>query len=327
MSGRSAPDRDTLHAALDVACRAPSLHNAQPWRWRRADGALELHADPSRMLPATDPAGRQMVISCGAALQHAVVAFAALGWQAVAHRLPSSADPDHLAHVEFEPREFIRAGDVALATAAVRRRTDRRPYLLCPIPGPVERRLVRTAQKSYGELLILPPEVVSELLVSSRLADLEHGADDDHAEQAGWNGSACSDGVPATALLTPLAARSIQTAGERHRGELRVAEETPDGATLTVLRTGSDDRDSWLRTGEALGAVVLEATVAGLASCALTHLTEIAQSRAVLERALLGFGAGHGHAQVVVRIGHVATPLPGPRSPRRPIGDATDGWR
>ena len=48
--------------------RAPSLHNSQPWRFRLRDNAIELHSDPERMIPEVDPARREMLISCGAAL-------------------------------------------------------------------------------------------------------------------------------------------------------------------------------------------------------------------------------------------------------------------
>src|ERR1700733_8988758 len=48
--------------------RAPSVHNSQPWKLRAAGSALELLADPSRQLQRTDPAGREMLLSCGAAL-------------------------------------------------------------------------------------------------------------------------------------------------------------------------------------------------------------------------------------------------------------------
>lgn len=329
MCGPYAPDRDTLYAALGVACRAPSLHNTQPWRWHLADGFLHLHAEPARMLPATDPAGRQMVISCGAALQHATVGFAALGWQLRIDRLPDAAEPDRLARIELVPGDVIRAREVALATAAVQRRTDRRPYQPGALPEPTLRDLVVAAHRHRAELLILPAQVAADLLVSSRLADLEHDTDEDYRlELADWTGAvAGAEGVPATALLAPPATRRVQVARDFHRGELRPqAGHQPDGATMTVLRTPVDDRVSWLRAGEALGAVLLEATSAGLASCAVTHLTEIAESRSVLERAVLGFGAGSGHPQVVIRLGRVTAALTGPRSPRRPLRDAVDGW-
>lgn len=307
MIGQTAPDRDTLHAALFVACRAPSLHNSQPWRWQLAAHSVHLRADPARMLPATDPTGRQMVISCGAALKHARVAFAALGWHTVIRRLPNPTDPGHLASIEFERSGPIRACDVVLAAAAVRRRTDRRPFLSGDLAEPIASRLASVARTEGAELLILPPTMVPELLVASQLADPEHDAGTGYRAEPSWRTGtiASPHGIPATALLTP----------PRH---------TPDGATLTVLRTADDDRRNWLRTGEALAAVLLEATAAELATCTLTHLTEIEDSRAVLEQAIVSLGARPGHTQVVVRVGRVPSPLPGPRTPRRPRTDVLE---
>ena len=68
-----------LEHAVEHALRAPSVHNTQPWRWRidPADGVVELHADRGRQLTATDPDGRDLLISCGAALGHLAVALRA----------------------------------------------------------------------------------------------------------------------------------------------------------------------------------------------------------------------------------------------------------
>ena len=43
------------------------MHNTQPWRFTVTEQAIELYADPGRQL-LEDPAGREMIISCGAAL-------------------------------------------------------------------------------------------------------------------------------------------------------------------------------------------------------------------------------------------------------------------
>ncbi len=324
MSGPTASDHDTLHAALYVACRAPSLHNSQPWRWQLAAHSVHLRADPTRILPATDPTGRQMVISCGAALHHARVAFAALGWHPIVHRLPNPTDPDHLASIEFEHTNPIRARDVTLAAAAVRRRTDRRPFLPSDLPGLTTSRLASVAHTEGAELLILPPMMVPELLMTSWSPDPTDNTG--YWAQPRWTVTPNS-----TTLLTPVAAqrahmaRDFQASG----GTLTSPPHTPDGATLTVLHTADDDRRSWLQTGEALAAVMLEATAAGLATSTLTHPTEIKDTRAALEQAItsLNVHSGHvhsGHAQALIRIGHVPSPLPGPRTPRRPHTDVLE---
>ena len=43
-------DADVIKDAVELACRAPSLHNSQPWRWvAEGGGVLHLFADPSRI--------------------------------------------------------------------------------------------------------------------------------------------------------------------------------------------------------------------------------------------------------------------------------------
>ena len=80
-----------LAEAADLAGYAPSIHNTQPWRWRVDRGQLELYADTGRQLAASDPNGRLMMVSCGAALHHARTALAARGWRIEVDRMP---DPD-----------------------------------------------------------------------------------------------------------------------------------------------------------------------------------------------------------------------------------------
>ena len=84
-----------LADAVVHALRAPSVHNTQPWRWRidNADGVVELYADRGRHLSATDPEGRDLLISCGAALDHLVVALTHAGLQATIRRFPDPETP------------------------------------------------------------------------------------------------------------------------------------------------------------------------------------------------------------------------------------------
>ncbi len=128
------PDHQTLLAAIELANRAPSVHNTQPWHWLIGDESVHLMADRSRQVPATDPEGRDLLLSCGAALHHLRVALAALGWRAVVHRVPNANEPDHLAAVEIRPHTPTDT-DVALASAISRRRTDRRRFTSWEVPA------------------------------------------------------------------------------------------------------------------------------------------------------------------------------------------------
>ncbi len=73
------PATETLCAVLTLATRAPSIYNTQPWRWRVDATSLHLYSDPRVELPNTDPDGRDLMLSCGATLNHCVIALASMG--------------------------------------------------------------------------------------------------------------------------------------------------------------------------------------------------------------------------------------------------------
>jgi hypothetical protein len=114
-----------LAMAVEHALRAPSVHNTQPWRWRFRAGGVDLYADRGRHLAATDPDGRDLLLSCGAALHHLRVALAAGGLAVAVERTPDPEDADHLATVTITAGPPDPA-DAALFREIPRRRTDRR---------------------------------------------------------------------------------------------------------------------------------------------------------------------------------------------------------
>jgi nitroreductase len=100
-------DIDILRDAVQLACRAPSLHNSQPWQWV-ADGAgLQLYLDQGRILPSADKSGREAHIGCGAILDHLCIAMAAAGWTANVDRFPDPNNLSHLASLDFSPMGLV----------------------------------------------------------------------------------------------------------------------------------------------------------------------------------------------------------------------------
>ncbi|MFD7660629.1 Acg family FMN-binding oxidoreductase, partial [Actinosynnema sp. NPDC059797] len=282
---RSQPDRETIRAAVALACRAPSVHNTQPWRWRIGDRSAHLYADRTRAVPATDPTGADLLLSCGAALHHLRVALAGLGWRAIVHRMPNPAEPDHLAAVEFARHEPTEA-EVAMAAAIPRRRTDRRHCSTWDVPGAVSLLLEERAAEQDAVLRrITGSRTLLDLAGAIEQAAARQDADPAYRwELRAWSGRhADSDGVPAAS-----APRGVPRHGDlrlrEFPGGLLVDEPAgeweEDGALVLVLGTSSDDRLSTLRAGEAMSAVLLEATAAGLATCPLSQPLEVATTRA-----------------------------------------------
>lgn len=317
------PDRETIHSVIALATSAPSVHNSQPWRWRVGPRSLHLYADPDKRLPATDPDGRDLLLSCGASLHHAVVALAALGWQSKIHRFPNPADPHHLAAVETY-RRSPGALDIALAAAIPRRRTDRRHYSSWTVPD-ADIGLMG-ARAARAGVMLRQVESLPKLQHIVAQAVWQHATDHDYlAELTEWSGRYASvAGVPARNTpqsdpTAPLPARLF--AGPVLAQPPDVASED-DGAVVLALGTKDDSSMARLRAGEATSLVLLTATALGLANCPVTEPLEIAETRDAVRTDVFG---DSGFPQMLLRIGWApvnADPLP--RTPRRPIEDVVE---
>ena len=91
---------DQVGYLIATAARAPSVHNTQPWRFKVSQDAIELYADPRRKL-RIDTVGREMLISCGAALFGLRLAIRSLGYLPVTELLPDPARLRLLARVRL----------------------------------------------------------------------------------------------------------------------------------------------------------------------------------------------------------------------------------
>lgn len=314
-------DGDLMRQAVAQALRAPSLHNSQPWLWRVGDGVAELHLDPARRLPATDPRDRELVISCGAALHHLQVALAGTGRGARVRRLPNPDDPAHLATVTAVPDPHDDDRD--LAPELARRRTDRRRCSGWPVPADIVGELVEVAD--LRGLVLQPvtdPAQRRTVYRAVAQAAAAAGADPGRvAELDAWSGrpAGVDDGVPATASPRPAPVPGQVPMRSFARPALAQPPTSgePEAAALLLLSTPGDNRLQWLRAGEALSAVLLTATREGLATCPLTEPLEIDEVRDLLANAVLR--ATHLHPQVLVRVGWpVAGAAELPPTPRRP---------
>jgi hypothetical protein len=321
MTTSTSPLLAATRRIVELACRAPSVHNTQPWAWRVGRDRIELYADWTRTLPAADPDGRNLVISCGAALHHAQVAAAALGFEAVVIRSPDPLQPRHLATLELTPAE--PDPDAAADLRAVElRTTDRSRFTDWPIPDDRLRKVAASITQD-GVLGVALTDVADrfrvELLVSRALTHQTHD-EDVVAEQRQWVDHGVRDGVPAHAAADPsplpLNQRSRFAPDPFADGqpEVRIGS---DG--LLVLATVTDDHAAWLRTGEALSALWLHATTDGLSVVPLSQVIEVDETRQALRFGVLD---GTVVPQILVRIGWQEIGISQrPRTPRRPVDD------
>lgn len=317
------PDAGTLRTVLTLAARAPSIHNTQPWHWRVGAASVELFAEPGMHLPSTDPDGRDLIISCGVALHHCVVALASMGWRAKVSRLPDPGNPRHLATIEVVPQAPDQS-DIALAAAIPRRRTDRRAYSSWPVPGGDIAQMAARAARHGVMLRQVDSLDRMKDIVAKAVAD--HTSDDAYMrELTTWSGRYGSvAGVPARSAppsdpSAPIPGRLFAGPGLPQPSGVSPAD---DNAALLALGTESDDGLAQLRAGEATSVVLLTATAMGLACCPITEPLEIPQTRDAVRADV--FGAS-GHPQMLLRVGWApinADPLPA--TPRRQVTRVVD---
>ena len=123
---------DPMRRALSYAILAPNPHNRQPWVVDlKSDVEAVLSCDLGRLLPATDPFNRQIVIGLGCFLELFAMAAADHGYRADIRSFPDGGsdgelDQRPIARLALEKQEGLR-GDPLFAHT-LDRHTNRNSY-------------------------------------------------------------------------------------------------------------------------------------------------------------------------------------------------------
>ncbi|MEW1549368.1 Acg family FMN-binding oxidoreductase [Streptomyces tsukubensis] len=335
------PLDETLIASLvEDATLAPSLHNAQPWIFHYDPGSrtFRIRADSARELPQADPDRRALHISCAAAVLNLRVAAVHAGWDPVVGLLPDPADPDLLAEITLLPRRPESYEELAeLYPALHRRHTSRAPFGDERIEESLLDVLSRAALLE-GAHLAFPDtfhrRTVLDLSSEALVREQEDAAH--RAEIARWagdppEGGGRDDGIPRYAF-GPRArggGAPVRDFGPRPGAggsaasgppplpdpdfvrESAVFEESPQ---LALLGTVRDHPADWLRAGQAMERVLLEATLDGLATSVASQALEWSD----LRWAIRDPASAMGHVHMVIRLGYGPA---GPATRRRPVDD------
>jgi nitroreductase len=322
-------DEKTVTTLVAEATTAPSMHNAQPWRFRFLTGErlLLLYADPERAMPHSDPGNRALHIGCGAALFNLRVAAAHAGLAPDIRLLPEPGDPLLLAAVHPAERAGSSADDelTRLHEVIRQRHTSRHPFAEKDIPEDMRSMLQDAAARESAALVFPGPwhaETVLNLVRDAESRDvMDPGSREDLVRwtRLGPEADTAVDGVPEYAFgprKRDGRAPVRDFAGRRtvaDRGTTAF-EYTPHLALLSTLGDGPAD---WLHAGQALERVLLEATLAELATSLTSHALETPELRLLVRDP----GSGTGQVQMVLRIGYGPR---GPATPRRAVADVLD---
>jgi hypothetical protein len=292
---------------------APSVNNTQPWRFVVGPDQIGLHADAGRRLEVSDPEGREMMISCGAALFTARLALRSLGYVPVARVLPDPGDPTLVARLSWPGRAAATEFERRLFSQVRRRRTHRGAFDPEPLPHGLLAAL-RDEAAQDGAALRIVAEDGRRAALAAAVQDAERSLELDAArvrELARWTpapGSACTDGVPATSYpARPERTDPYFPGRDFARGHgwglapLAAAPPARAAGVVGLLTTTADRPADWVNAGQALQRVLLVATAYGAAVALHSQPMELAWVRELIRTELSDTAYPH----LVLRIGMV----------------------
>jgi len=334
---------DVRLKAAAFAMLAPNPHNIQPWRLRLVgEDRLRLHVDLARLLPHTDPPGRQILIGQGTFLELFRMAAAEMGYRAEMTLFPDGPfAPERLDDRAVADIRLVADSGVArdpLFRHALARRSNKEPFdtsrsvnsaaldglraggyraaaLVTTSDGATVQALRDLTQKALS-LEIATPHTMQESIDLMRIGPKEVAANPDGIDLLGpmmWWGARAGL-VDRKDMATP-GSQAFQIGLDMARDQAQTAMAhawlvTPDNSRLSQLQAGMD----YMRLN-------LKASELGLALHPMSQLLQEYPEMTDLQREAFGVMRTEAPAypQMLVRLGHAAAPGPSPRRPVRAI--------
>jgi hypothetical protein len=309
---------------IEAAARAPSVHNTQPWRFTVTGETIELYADASRQL-MEDLAGREMIISCGAALFGLRLAIRSLGYQPEVELFPEPGQRRLLARVRAGRPAPMTAEERAMFQAALHRHTHRGAFEPGPLPDGLLERLRDDAEAEGATLAVIDDgpayQQLTAILASwSRWRDLyptSPAGIRTRAETLRWTretGSQARDGVPARAFPAGAGGEAgslPQRDFDMGRGWGFPPSGGPPAPVTAIMVARGEDEESWLRTGQALQRILLRAASQWVFARLQSQPLQSASVRAQIHGSLTPSGS----PQLLLELGVARTSCPTARRP------------
>jgi nitroreductase len=304
---------DAASYMVAAAVWAPSVHNTQPWRFTACGQRISLYADAGRQLLVADPDGREMMISCGAALFTAQLALCSLGYVPEVSVLPDPGRPLLVADVRWGQRAARTDFEQRLFGQVRQRRTHRGGFDLVPLPAGLLASL-RDGAARHGAMLRIVADDGRRAALAAAIAAAERAQrlDSEQArELARWTfapGSDRADGVaptsyPARAEHTDPDFPGRDFAHGHGWGLPPLSTTLPfrSAGVAGLLTTTADRPVDWIGAGQALQRILLTASACGVAAALHTQPLELGWLREAI-RTRLADGA---YPQLILRFGAV----------------------
>ncbi|MGB9373811.1 MAG: hypothetical protein WCA82_06605, partial [Jiangellales bacterium] len=252
----------------------------------------------------TDPLGRFLVISCGSGLFNARLALRTQSLEPLVRLAPDPHDPRLLARVTATPGTPPTPQERWLHGAIPERHTNRGPFHNRQLGSGLVNRIIDAASAEGAVLSVLDSGAAQRVLEIADQAATEIARDGRrHDELSSWvRPRPGTDGIPTRAMARPTTNghQGVRDFDPDHALPIDDTGEFEVEPTIAVLSTYGDSRTDWLRAGQALQRVLLEATLDGVQASFRNEPLEMLAHRWRVRDATTGFG----HPQMVVRLGY-----------------------
>lgn len=332
-----AQETDIRKKALSYAILAPNPHNLQPWLVDLSEpDTVALYPDHTRLLPATDPYNRQIVLGYGAFLELLSLAARAFGADTTITLWPQGA-PD--AHLDDRPIASVRlkngpANKLPHFDQILARRTNREPYDLARIPTATDLEAIAAVATTSNGMkaahTVDPAKVAAlrDIVWQGWLRETHTPAAQKETVDAMRVGSRevarLRDGLaldgPAVNLMKAVGMLSREAlldpdSSANQQGAAMWKEKVDTAPAFLWLQGLDNTRQTQIEAGRAYARINLEATARGLSihpwSMSLEEYPEMADIYAE-QQAMLG-GSQNAPIQMLVRIGYAPKIPPAPR--------------
>lgn len=325
----NASSSDQIEFLLGYAIFAPSPMNTQPWLFKLGNREVDICADSRRKLAVVDPDGRELIISCGAALLNLKVAAEYFGCNYRVEIEPEPENPDILARFSVGLHGETSSEDILVFNAITQRRSCRKPFEERPVPDELVADLCEEAAKHGAWFKIIGDpdarQTVAELVAE---ADKSQWADKQFREElAAWSRPHPLErpdgfGVESLGIKSwmSFAGSTLIRTFDLGNGQAATDKEiTRHSPLLAVVGADTEDAASWLNAGQAMQNVLLRACADNVQASFLNQVIEVPDTR----QQLAGVLGVTGFPQVLMRMGYGQ---PAPFTPRRAVKSVLISW-
>jgi nitroreductase len=309
---------------IPSAILAASAHNTQPWKFKVTNNTVDVFVDWDRHLAVSDPSLRELYISIGCAVTNILIAAKYWDYAPELSYFPEGeGKKSPVARIVCNKTNHPANGEnAALFTAIVNRRTDRNTYDKQLLSKKEKQALPVTDSES---VILLEDndkiEKIAELTEEATIRTLSRK--DFKEELSHWvrnNWTSQHDGMPGYAMGIPaplslLGSIMVRLAPIHKQEGPKTKEQMNSSSAVVIIGSETDSLINWVKSGQAMEQVWLEATATGLSVAPLIASVEAGEDTRSNLKQILGTNL---LPQSVLRIGH-AEHKPLRSSPRRTL--------